>query len=153
VLVTAPLAKHNPTGNTNEIRIPFPSVSWLQIRTREPDRFHSHHPNYTVTVVTFSTELDLESRSLSFDLISDTDVSAGRRRPLSVNATVLIRTCGADVRCVTDDAGPLRTDLDCSFDMPRATRMRISVGAMPCVIWAVSSLKRILGLHGWGIRT
>jgi hypothetical protein len=121
------------TKNTNEIR---PRVSWLQIRTRKPIRFHSHHPYHTSTAATFSTELRDEPRSplLGFDLISDKDISAGRRRPGSVNEIELICTCVDDVGCDIDDGGPLRIGPFCIFETPRPTRMRISVGAMPCVI-------------------
>ena len=59
-------------------------------------------------------------------------------RPSSVNEIVLklIRTFVDDVGCDVDDAAPLRISPGCIFDkdMPRATRTRISVGAMPCVI-------------------
>jgi len=87
-----------------------------------------------MTVVTFSMELKAEpiSPMLGLDLISDTVISAARRRPGSVNETVLIRTCVDDVGCDTDDGGPLRIGPDFIFETPRETRMRISVGAMPC---------------------
>lgn len=86
-----------------------------------------------MAVVTFSMELEAEPISpiLGFDLISDPDISAARR-PGSVNETVLIRTCVDDVGCDTDDGGPLRIGPDFIFETPRETRMRISVGAMPC---------------------
>ena len=114
---------------------------WLQIRTRNPVRFHSsHHPNHTSTAATLSTELRAEPRSPlpGFDLNPDTDISTGRRRPGSVKESLLIRTCVDDIGCDTDDGGPLRTGPFCIFENPRPTRMRISVGAMPCVIFVDS---------------
>jgi len=111
-------------------------VSWLQIRTRNTIRLYSHRPDHTSTAATFSMELWAEPKSplLGFDLIPDTDISAGRCRPGSVNENVLTRTCVDDVGCDIDDGGPLRIGPFCVFEMPRPTRMRINVGAMPCVI-------------------
>lgn len=120
------------TKNTNEIRVSFRCSSWLLIRTRKPDRFRNHRPNHTVTVVTLSIKLEPRSSLLDFDLISDTGISAGRRRPVSANETVLTRTCVDGVGCTIDDGGPLRIGPDI-FETPRPTRMRMSVGAMPCV--------------------
>jgi hypothetical protein len=61
-----------------------------------------------------------------------------------VNETVVRRTCVDEVWCDSDDGGPLR--IAPVFETPRATRMRISVGAMPCVNWERTGLQRILGL-------
>ena len=91
-------------------------------------------PNHIVTVVTLSMELEAKPRSsrLGLDLISDTGISAGSRRPSSG----LIRTCVDDVgrlgtvKCI-DDGGSLKIGPDC---IQRPARMIISVGAMPCVI-------------------
>jgi hypothetical protein len=124
---------HSPAGTpqsqttiTKEIRASFSRVSWLLTRTRKPNCLHSHHPNHTSTA-------EPRSPLFGFGLISDTDISAGRRRPCSTNEIVLTRTCVDDVGC-TDDGGPLQIARVCTFETPRATRMRISVGAMPCVI-------------------
>ena len=122
------------TKKINEIRVSFPHVSWLLIRTRKPDCFRNHRPNHTVTVVTLSIKLEPRSSLLDFDLISDTGISAGGRWPGSANETVLIRTCVDRVGCTIDDGGPLRIGPDI-FETPRPTRMRMSVGAMPCVNW------------------
>ena len=51
----------------------------LLIRIRKSIRFYNHHPDHTAREATSSTELEAEPRSLllPFDLISDTDISAG----------------------------------------------------------------------------
>ena len=81
-------------------------------------------------------ELWTESKSplLGLALIPDTDISAGSCGPGSVYEDVLIRTCVDDVGCDIDDGGSVRIGSFCIFATPRLTRMRINVGAMPCVI-------------------
>jgi hypothetical protein len=136
VLTIAPLAKHNPKPKT---------------QTKYGYHFHTFHgykyepetqfasiaiTNHTSTATIFSMELWAEPKSslLGFDSIPDTDISAGRCRPGSVNENVLIRTCVDDVGCDIDDGGPLRIGSFCILATPSPTRMRINVGAMPCVI-------------------
>ena len=136
---------------TNKTWVSCPHVSWLQIRTRNPNRLHSHPPDHTSTAATFSMELRAEPKSslLGFDFIPDTDISAGTCRPGSVNETLLIRTCVDDVGCGIDDGGPLRIGSFCIFATPRPTRMRINVGAMPCVIlgdnWFTTNSRLFMG--------
>ena len=135
VFTIAPLAKHNPKPKT-QTKYGYPFQPFHGYKYEPEAQFASIAiTNQTSTAATFSMELWTEPRSplLGFDLIPDADISAGRCRPVSVNENVLIRTCVDDVGCDIDDGGPLRIGPFCIFEMPRPTRMRINVGAMPCV--------------------
>ena len=149
----SPLAKHNPTPKT---------------QTKYGYLFHTFHGykyepeaqfastairNHTSTAAIFSMELWAVPKSplLGFDFIPDTDISAGTCRPGSVYEDVLIRTCVDDVGCDIDDGGPLRIGSFCVFATPRPTRMRINVGAMPCVILGDNSFTTN-SLHSMGKR-
>ena len=132
----APLAKHNPKQKTQtKYGYPFHTLHGYKY---EPEAQSASIAiiDYTSTAATFSMGLRAEPKSplLGFDLIPDTDISAGMCRPGSVNETLLIRTWVDDVGCDIDDGGPLRIGSFCILAMPRPTRMRINVGAMPCVI-------------------
>ena len=109
VFTIAPLAKHNPKPKT-QTKYGYLFHTFHGYKSESEAQFASIAiTNHTSTAATFSMELWTESKSpfLGFDLIPDADISAGTCRPGSVNEDV--------------------------FATPRPTRMRINVGAMPCV--------------------
>ena len=147
----APLAKHNLKPKT-QTKYGYPFHTFHGYKYEHEAQFASITIiDHTSTAATFSMELRAVPKSslIGFDLIPDTDISAGTCRPGSMNETLLIRTWVDDVGCDIDNGGPLRIGPFCIFEMPRPTRIRINVGAMPCVIlgdnWSPTNSRLSMG--------